>query len=173
MKPLSDNLIVFPHYDSDRVGSIIIPESAANPQSQQGDVLGVGPKQEAIEVGDHILYEPYQATPLDYEGREVLVIPNYSVVCWLAPDGEAFPLPDAIMVAPDWDDYEGKMIRPQETFVDNPRVSGTCVRRGKDINEIIPGQKVFFHTGAGHEVGIQTTVYYFIKEEDILAICSG
>ena len=169
MKPLGDSIIVHPHYDSEKLGSLYIPESASNPQSQQGEVLAVGPKQEDIEVGDEIIYQPYQGTEIEED--EQLLIQYCHVVGWIAPDGEAFPLPDAVMILPDWDDYTGAMIRPAETFRDNPRTSGTCIRRGEKVGTIEPGQYVFYPPGAGFEVGISTTVYYFIKERDILAIC--
>ena len=196
MQPTGDNIIVLPHYDSGKVGSIDIPDSATNPQSQQGEVLAVGPNQSTIEVGDHVMYEPYKGTPFTPEDVEYLLVPAETVIGWLAPDGEAFPLPDAVMVIPDWEDHQvltaeitelaAQQPNPQR-FIDeltrmvdnsnywqqNPRTVGRCVRRGDDVTTVLPNDRVFFHTGAGHEVGVQTTVYYFIKEKDILAKCSG
>jgi len=179
--PIGDRVIVEPYYDADKVFSLWIPDSAKNPMSQQGKVLAVGPEQKDVEPGDMILYHPFVAEPIKtflLDSKELLAISPCHIAGFLAPDGELFPLPDWVMLAPEFKPdgvvKQGVLWVPRQVFEVEPPEIGMVVRVGERVTTVKPAQRVVFPLDKGNEIGLDTgksrAVYYTIKADDLLAI---
>jgi co-chaperonin GroES (HSP10) len=178
VQPVGDRVLVEPYYDADKVYSLIIPDSAKNPMSQQGKVMAVGPEQKDIQLLDHILYHPFVGEPVQTAKAEWLMVESRHVVAWLAPDGELFPLPDFVMLMPNFKPdgvvKQGLIYVPRQVFEVEPPETGVVARVGERVSGVVPGMTVVYPLGAGNEIGLDTgksrAVYYTIKADDLLAI---
>ena len=182
IKPMGDDVVVDPYYDPDKVGSghqpgagalLYIPDRAKNPMSQQGLVVGIGPQQKDIEVGDYILFHPWVGRAFTVKEHEYLNLHYWDVVGWLAPDGILFPLPDSVVVKPIFKPrgptLSGSIYLLRQVFHIEPPQMGMVVRTGERCKVVRPRQTVMFGLHAGNEIGLVDTVWYTIKEEDLLA----
>ena len=75
IKPLGDRVLVLPAPAEEKVGSIIIPDTAKE-KPLHGKVVatGNGTKDEEmfLKEGDEVLYGKYSGTELEYEGTKYL-----------------------------------------------------------------------------------------------------
>jgi chaperonin GroES len=74
IKPLSDRVLVEPAPAEEKIGGIIIPDSAKEkPQRGTVKAVGNGTKDEAMVVkpGDTVLYGKYAGTEIEVDGQEV------------------------------------------------------------------------------------------------------
>ena len=73
IKPLADRVLVLPAQAEEKVGGIIIPDTAKE-KPQHGTVVatGEGTKDEAmvLKEGDEVLYGKYSGTELEHEGTK-------------------------------------------------------------------------------------------------------
>ncbi len=177
LAPLGNRVIVDPYYDAERVYGLIIPDSAKNPMSQQGKVVAVGDKQKDIVVGDHVLYHPYVGTPFRADGHEYLSVEYREIAGYLAPDGEVFPLPDDVMLIPEFAPSgvikSGLLWLPRQVFDTEVPHIGRVVRVGERVTCVSVGQRVAFDFQyAGSEIGIDTGksrgVYYTMNADKYL-----
>ena len=83
IKPLADRVLVLPAQAEEKVGGIIIPDTAKG-KPQHGTVVatGEGTKDEAmvLKEGDEVLYGKYSGTELEHEGTKYLIMRQSDVL---------------------------------------------------------------------------------------------
>ena len=83
IKPLGDRVLVLPAPAEEKVGSIIIPDTAKE-KPLHGKVVatGNGTKDEEmfLKEGDEVLYGKYSGTELEYEGTKYLMMRQSDVL---------------------------------------------------------------------------------------------
>ena len=83
IKPLADRVLVLPAQAEEKVGGIIIPDTAKE-KPQHGKVVatGNGTKDEpmGLKEGDEVLYGKYSGTELEYEGVKYLIMRQSDVL---------------------------------------------------------------------------------------------
>ncbi len=77
IKPLADRVLVLPAQAEEKVGGIIIPDTAKE-KPQHGTVVatGDGTKDEkmVLKEGDEVLYGKYAGTELELDGTKYLIM---------------------------------------------------------------------------------------------------
>ena len=83
IKPLADRVLVKPAQAEEKVGGIIIPDTAKE-KPQHGTIVaaGNGTKDEEmiLKEGDEILYGKYSGTELEVEGTKYLIMRQNDVL---------------------------------------------------------------------------------------------
>ena len=83
IKPLADRVLVLPAQAEEKVGGIIIPDTAKE-KPQHGTVVaaGNGTKDEemVLQEGDEVLYGKYSGTELEVEGTKYLIMRQSDVL---------------------------------------------------------------------------------------------
>ena len=184
MKVLQDRLIVDPFYDAQMIGSLYLPDSGKNSESQQGIVTACG-QDSGVHPGDHVLYHPYRGDPFVINGRESLALRRKDLVGTITRHGDTYdlhPMPDHVMVLPDWDrKYQqpssGLVFMPDTALEHNEPVQyGMVLEMGWEVEQM-PGRDftledvVLIAPEKGSEVGwgLDRKVYYFLRPSHILA----
>ena len=76
IQPLADRVLVLPAPAEEKVGGIIIPDTAKEkPLNGTIVAVGEGTKDEKmiLKEGDNVLYGKYAGTELEYEGKKYLM----------------------------------------------------------------------------------------------------
>ena len=76
IKPLADRVLVLPAQAEEKVGGIIIPDTAKE-KPQHGAVVAVG---HGTKEGDEILYGKYSGTEIEFEGTKYLIMRQSDVL---------------------------------------------------------------------------------------------
>ncbi len=83
IKPLADRVLVLPAQAEEKVGGIIIPDTAKE-KPQHGTIVaaGNGKKDEemVLKEGDEVLYGKYSGTELEVEGTKYLIMRQSDVL---------------------------------------------------------------------------------------------
>ena len=83
IKPLADRVLVLPAQAEEKVGGIIMPDTAKE-KPQHGTVVaaGNGTKDEemVLKEGDEVLYGKYSGTELEVEGTKYLIMRQSDVL---------------------------------------------------------------------------------------------
>jgi chaperonin 10 Kd subunit len=83
IKPLADRVLVLPAQAEEKVGGIIIPDTAKE-KPQRGKVVAVGngtkDEEMVLKVGDEVLYGKYAGTELENEGGKYLMMRQSDVL---------------------------------------------------------------------------------------------
>lgn len=83
IKPLSDRVLILPAKAEEKVGGIIIPDTAKE-KPQRGKVVAVGngtkDEEMILKVGDEVLYGKYAGTELENEGEKYLMMRQSDVL---------------------------------------------------------------------------------------------
>ena len=83
IKPLADRVLILPAPAEEKVGGIIIPDTAKE-KPQHGTVVaaGNGTKDEemVLKEGDEVLYGKYSGTELEVEGTKYLIMRQSDVL---------------------------------------------------------------------------------------------
>ena len=83
IKPLADRVLVLPAQAEEKVGGIIIPDTAKE-KPQHGTVVatGDGTKDEkmVLKDGDEVLYGKYAGTELELDGTKYLIMRQSDVL---------------------------------------------------------------------------------------------
>ncbi len=83
IKPLADRVLVLPAPAEEKVGGIIIPDTAKE-KPQRGKVIatGKGTKDDEmlLKADDTILYGKYAGTEIEYEGEKYLMMRQSDVL---------------------------------------------------------------------------------------------
>ena len=83
VKPLADRVLVLPAQAEEKVGGIIIPDTAKE-KPQHGKVVatGNGTKDEemVLKEGDEILFGKYSGTELEFDGTKYLIMRQSDVL---------------------------------------------------------------------------------------------
>ena len=83
IKPLADRVLVLPAPAEEKVGGIIIPDTAKEkPQSGKVIAVGNGTKDEEmiLKVNDEVLYGKYAGTEIECEGEKYLMMRQSDVL---------------------------------------------------------------------------------------------
>ena len=86
IKPLADRVLVVPAAAEEKVGGIIIPDTAKEkPLHGKIVAVGNGTKDEEIilKAGDEVLYGKYAGTELEFEGEKYLIMRQSDVLAVL------------------------------------------------------------------------------------------
>ena len=77
IKPLADRVLVVPAPAEEKIGGIIIPDTAKE-KPQKGVIVAVGPGKKdepmTVKVGDTVLYGKYAGTELQLDGNTYLIM---------------------------------------------------------------------------------------------------
>ena len=76
IKPLDDRVLIEQMEEEEKVGSIIIPESAKE-KPRMAKVIAVGTDeelQELIKVGDTVIYSKYSGDEIKVDDKEYIII---------------------------------------------------------------------------------------------------
>ncbi len=83
IKPLADRVLVLPAAAEEKIGGIIIPDTAKE-KPLQGTIVaaGNGTKDEEMQLkeGDNVLYGKYAGTELEFEGTKYLIMRQSDVL---------------------------------------------------------------------------------------------
>ena len=83
IKPLADRVLVLPAQAEEKVGGIIIPDTAKE-KPQRGKVVAVGngtkDEEMILKVGDEVLYGKYAGTELENEDEKYLMMRQSDVL---------------------------------------------------------------------------------------------
>ena len=83
IKPLADRVLVLPTQAEEKVGGIIIPDTAKE-KPQRGKIVAVGngtkDEEMILKVGDEVLYGKYAGTELESEGEKYLMMRQSDVL---------------------------------------------------------------------------------------------
>ena len=83
IKPLADRVLVLPAPAEEKVGGIIIPDTAKE-KPQHGTIVAVGngtkDEEMILKEGDEILYGKYSGTELEIEGTKYLIMRQSDVL---------------------------------------------------------------------------------------------
>ena len=83
IKPLGDRVLVLPAQAEEKIGGLIIPDTAKE-KPLHGKVLavGTGTKDEEmiLKEGDEVLYGKYSGTELEFEGEKYLMMRQSDVL---------------------------------------------------------------------------------------------
>ena len=86
IKPLADRVLVVPAAAEEKIGGIIIPDTAKE-KPLHGKVVAVGngtkDEQMVLKEGDEVLYGKYSGTELEYEGEKYLIMRQSDVLAVL------------------------------------------------------------------------------------------
>ena len=83
IQPLADRVLVLPAPAEEKVGGIIIPDTAKEkPQNGTIVAVGEGTKDEKmiLKEDDNVLYGKYAGTELEYEGKKYLMMRQSDVL---------------------------------------------------------------------------------------------
>jgi chaperonin GroES len=78
VQPLDERVLVEPAEQEEKVGSIIIPDTAKEKPSM-GKVIAVGTDEELqklIKVGDNVIFGKFAGEEIKIEGKKHLIIPR-------------------------------------------------------------------------------------------------
>lgn len=83
IKPLGDRVLIKPAPAEEKIGGIIIPDTAKE-KPLKGEVVaaGGGTKDEGmmLKAGDKVLYGKYSGTELEFEGEKYLIMRQADVL---------------------------------------------------------------------------------------------
>lgn len=83
IKPLADRVLVLPAPAEEKVGGIIIPDTAKE-KPHRGKVVAVGngtkDEEMILKVGDEVLYGKYAGTEIESEGEKFLMMRQSDVL---------------------------------------------------------------------------------------------
>ena len=82
VQPLDERVLVEPVETEEKVGSIIIPDTAKE-KSTTGKVIAVGTDEEVqklIKVGDKVLYGKYAGEEIKIEGKKHMIISRTDIL---------------------------------------------------------------------------------------------
>ena len=86
IQPLADRVLVLPAPAEEKVGGIIIPDTAKE-KPQRGKVIAVGEGTKddkmVLKEGDEVLYGKYAGTELENEGEKYLIMRQSDVLAIL------------------------------------------------------------------------------------------
>lgn len=91
VKPLADRVFVRTLEAEDKVGSIIIPDTAKE-KPQKGEVIAVGPGKRdkdgtrvkmSVKKGDKVLFGKWSGTEITLEGEELLIVNESDILATL------------------------------------------------------------------------------------------
>lgn len=87
IKPLADRVLVQPMKAEQKIGGIIIPDTASKEKPIQGTIVAVGngtkDEEMILKAGDSVLYGKYAGTEVELEGEKYLIMRQNDVLAVL------------------------------------------------------------------------------------------
>lgn len=87
IKPLADRVLIKPAAAEEKIGGIIIPDTAKE-KPLKGEVVSVGngtkDEEMILKAGDQVLYGKYAGNELEFEGEKYLIMRQSDVLAVLA-----------------------------------------------------------------------------------------
>lgn len=87
IKPLADRVLVQPMMAEQKIGGIIIPDTASKEKPIQGTIVAVGngtkDEEMILKAGDNVLYGKYAGTEVELEGEKYLIMRQSDVLAVL------------------------------------------------------------------------------------------
>jgi chaperonin GroES len=87
IKPLADRVLVKPAAAEEKIGGIIIPDTAKE-KPLKGEVISVGngtkDEEMILKTGDTVLYGKYAGNELEFEGEKYLIMRQSDVLAVIA-----------------------------------------------------------------------------------------
>ena len=84
IKPLQDRILVQPTKAEEKIGGIIIPDTASKEKPTQGTVIAVGngtkDEEMQLKAGDNVLYGKYAGNEVELEGEKYLIMRQSDVL---------------------------------------------------------------------------------------------
>lgn len=84
IKPLQDRILVQPMKAEEKIGRIIIPDTASKEKPTQGTVIAVGcgtkDEEMLLKAGDNVLYGKYAGNEVELEGEKYLIMRQSDVL---------------------------------------------------------------------------------------------
>ena len=84
IRPLADRVLVMTAKTEEKIGGIIIPDTASKEKPTQGVIVAVGngTKDEpmTLKAGDNVLYGKYAGTEIELEGEKYLIMRQSDVL---------------------------------------------------------------------------------------------
>ena len=84
IKPLQDRILVQPMKAEEKIGGIIIPDTASKEKPKQGTVIAVGcgtkDEEMLLKAGDNVLYGKYAGNEVELEGEKYLIMRQSDVL---------------------------------------------------------------------------------------------
>lgn len=84
IKPLADRVLVKPVQAEEKIGGIIIPDTASKEKPTQGTVVAVGngtkDEEMILKAGDQVLYGKYAGNEIELEGEKYLIMRQSDVL---------------------------------------------------------------------------------------------
>lgn len=84
IKPLADRVLVQPQKAEQKIGGIIIPDTASKEKPVQGVIIAVGngtkDEEMILKVGDNVLFGKYAGTAVELDGEEYLIMRQSDVL---------------------------------------------------------------------------------------------
>ena len=88
IKPLADRVLVQPVKAEQKIGGIIIPDTASKEKPVQGTVVAVGngtkDEEMILKAGDSVLFGKYAGTAVELDGEEYLIMRQSDVLAVFA-----------------------------------------------------------------------------------------
>ena len=88
IKPLADRVLVKPMPAEQKIGGIIIPDTASKEKPIQGTIVAVGngtkDEEMILKAGDNVLYGKYAGTEIEFEGEKYLIMRQSDVLAVIA-----------------------------------------------------------------------------------------
>lgn len=88
IKPLADRVLVLPAKAEEKIGGIIIPDTASKEKPIRGEVVAVGngtkDEEMVLKAGDQILYGKYAGTEVEVDGEKYLIMRQSDVLAVIA-----------------------------------------------------------------------------------------
>ena len=83
IKPLGDRVLVLPAQAEEKIGGLIIPDTAKE-KPQQGTVMAVGPGTKdnpiTVKVGDTVIYGKYAGTEFHLDGKDYMIMRESDII---------------------------------------------------------------------------------------------
>jgi len=177
LTPMRDRVIVEPLYEANMVKGLYIPDAYQDRMPTMGIVWFTSVPW--LKRTDMIAFQPHQFEPIEHEGKALIVVKVDHIAGRLVKNPtevEFYPKPEHLMVLPDWDSKYKQPSSiiwspPTQLERNQPCQYGTICRIG-DGCTLKVGDKVVL-PNKGLELALVDTVYYILKESDILALVTN
>lgn len=87
IKPLADRVLIAPVKAEEKIGGIIIPDTASKEKPIRGEVIAVGggtkDEEMILKAGDQVLYGKYAGTEVELDGEKYLIMRQSDVLAVL------------------------------------------------------------------------------------------
>ena len=80
IKPLGDRVLVVPAPAEEKIGGIIIPDTAKEKPLHKAVGQGTKDEEMVLKAGDEVLYGKYSGTELEFEGEKFLMMRQSDVL---------------------------------------------------------------------------------------------